>query len=111
MSARVCWLSQGEIMKSNTSFRFLRWLLITLSICSGGVLGFAQTKAAQPNKLSAHDQILKQNAPKKDWIKDPNQVMPMRQMTNAQRRAAAQRNHARRAKAEAQRKASASANQ
>jgi hypothetical protein len=76
----------------------------------GGVLGFAQTKAAQPNKPSAHDQVLKQFAPKKDWIKDPNKVMPMRQMTNTQRRAAAQRNQARRAKVEAQ-KLSTPANQ
>jgi hypothetical protein len=98
-------------MDVKTSLRFLRWLLITLSICLGGVLGFAQTKAAQPKQPSAHDQVLKQNAPKKDWIKDPNQVMPMRQMTNAQRQAAAQRNRARRAKAEAQRKVSAPANQ
>jgi hypothetical protein len=98
-------------MDIKTSLRFLRWLLITLSIGLGGVLGFAQTKAAQPNKLSAHDQVLKQNPPKKDWIKDPNKVMPMRQMTNAQRRAAAQRNQARRAKVEAQQKLSAPAKQ
>jgi|SRR6478736_4825020 len=97
-------------MDIKTSLRFLRWLLITLSICLGGVLGFAQTKPAQPNKPSAHDQVLKQHAPKKDWIKDPNQVMPMRQMTNAQRRAAAARNAQRRAAA-TQNRQNAPANQ
>jgi len=84
-------------MDINTSLRFLRWLLLALSIGSGGL--FAQSNTAQPNKPSAHDQVLKQNAPKKNWIKDPNQVMPMRQMTNAQRRAAATRNAQRRAAA------------
>jgi len=32
------------------------------------------------------------------WIKDPNSVMPMRKMTNAEGRAAAERNKARQSK-------------
>jgi hypothetical protein len=94
-------------MDVKTSFRFLRWLLVALAVCLGGVQGFAQTKAAQP-KPTTKEQVLKQHPPSKVWIKDPNTVMPMRQMTNAQRLAAAQRNKARRAKAEAQRRNGAS---
>ena len=37
-------------MEIKTSLRFLRWLLITLSICLGGVLGFAQTKVEPSTK-------------------------------------------------------------
>ncbi len=91
-------------MESNTSFRFLRWLLLAIAVCVGGIQGLAQTKTAPPSKTTAKEQVLKQHPPSKAWIKDPNAVMPMRQMTNAQRRAAAQRNQARRANAEAQRK-------
>jgi len=94
---------KGEIMESNTSFRFLRWLLLAIAVCVGGIQGLAQTKTAQ-SKPTTKEQVLKQHPPSKAWIKDPNTVMPMRQMTNAQRRAAAERNRARRAKADAQRK-------
>jgi hypothetical protein len=90
-------------MESNTSFRFLSWILLALAVCVGGIQGLAQTKAA-PSKPTAKEQVLKQHPPSKAWIKDPNTPMPMRQMTNAQRRAAAERSRARRAQAEAQRK-------
>jgi hypothetical protein len=86
------------------TFWFVRWLVLAIVVCVGGVQGLAQTKAAQPSKPPSKDQILKQHPPLKSWIKDPNTVMPMRQMTNAQRRAAAERARSRRAKAEAQRK-------
>jgi hypothetical protein len=94
---------KGEIMESNTSFRFLRWLLLAIAVCVGGIQGLAQTKTAQ-SKPTTKEQVLKQHPPSKAWIKDPNTVMPMRQMTNAQRRAAAERSRTRRTKAEAQRK-------
>jgi len=93
-------------MEIKTSFRFLRWLLLVVAVCVGGIQGLAQTKPAKASKPAVKDQILKQNPPKKSWIKDPNTVMPMRQMTNAERRAAAERSRARRAKAAAQRKLS-----
>jgi hypothetical protein len=94
-------------MDVKTSFRFLRWLLIALAVCLGGVQGFAQTKAAQTKKSPAPLQT--QSSPR--WIKDPNNVMPMRQMTKAERRAAAQRSQARRVKANAQRKQTAPSSQ
>jgi hypothetical protein len=90
---------KGEIMDSNTSFRLLRWLLLAIAVCVGGIQGLAQTKTAKP---TTKEQVLKQHPPSKAWIKDPNTVMPMRQMTNAQRRAAGERTRARRAKADAQ---------
>ncbi len=68
-----------------------RWLLLTGLLSWGAMLGFAQSKAA--NKL-VQPPIPAQSKTK--WIKDPNQLMPMRQMTTAQRRAAASRNAARR---------------
>ena len=85
-------------MESNTSFRFLHWIFLALTVCVGGIQGLAQTKAA-PSKPTAKEQVLKQHPPSKAWIKDPNKVMPMRQTTNAQRRAAATRNAQRRAAA------------
>ena len=79
--------------------RFLRWLLLAIAVCVGGIQGVAQTKPAQLSKPVVKDQVLKQNPPKKAWIKDPNTVMPMRQMTNKERRLAAERSRARRAQA------------
>src|SRR5215475_9538501 len=79
--------------------RFLRWLLLAVAVCVGGIQGLAQTKPAHLSKPAVKDQVLKQNPPKKSWIKDPNAVMPMRQMTNKERRLAAERSRARRAKA------------
>ena len=85
-------------------FGFVRWLLLAIAVCIGGIQGLAQNKTAPSPKPAVKDQILKQHPPSKAWIKDPNAVMPMRQMTNAQRRVAAERSRARRAKAESQRK-------
>ena len=79
-----------------------RWLLLVLCLLVGGLIS-AQTKA-QPGKPSNQPPTAAQSKTK--WIKDPNSVMPMRQMTNAQRRAAAERTRARRAKAEALRRQS-----
>ena len=86
-------------MEIKTFSRFLRWLLLAIAVCVGGIQGVAQTKPAQLSKSAVKDQVLKQNPQKKAWIKDPNQVMPMRQMTNKERRLAAERSRARRAKA------------
>ena len=71
-------------------------LLLAIVLFGPLVLG-AQTKsAAQSNsKPTAPAQSA---TAKHNWIKDPNSVMPMRQMTNAERRAAAERNKQRRAK-------------
>jgi hypothetical protein len=91
-------------MEIKTSFRFLRWLLLAVAVCVGGLQGMAQTKSAHFSKPAAKDQVLKQNPPKKAWIKDPSALMPMRQMTNAEHRLAAERSRARRAKAASQRK-------
>jgi hypothetical protein len=68
-----------------------RWLLLTGLLSWGAIMGFAQSKAGSK---AAQPPIPAQSKTK--WIKDPNSVMPMRQMTNTQRRAAAARNAARR---------------
>lgn len=89
-------------MNHKTSVGILRGLLLTGLICWGASLGLAQSKIVSPAPVQVQKQF--PPAPAHKWIKDPNQVMPMRQMTNAQRRAAAERNRTRRAKAEAQRR-------
>lgn len=91
-------------MDLKTSFGILRGLLIAGFLSWGASLGLAQTKAAQPARPPVQADRQAPQAPARTWIKDPNRVMPMRQMTNAQRRAAAERSRSRRAKAEAQRK-------
>lgn len=77
-------------------------LLLAIVLFGALTLGFAQTKnATQTNpKATAPAQSAPSATAKHNWIKDPNSVMPMRQMTNAQRRAAAERNKQRRAKAQ-----------
>lgn len=77
--------------------------LLLATILSGALtLGFAQTK--NPVHTTAKPTAPAQSAPSAaanhTWIKDPNSVMPMRQTTKAQRRAAAERNKARRSKAQ-----------
>ncbi len=68
-----------------------RWLFLTGLLSWGAMVGFAQSKASsKPGQPPIPAQS------KTKWIKDPNSVMPMRQMTNAQRRAAAARNAQRR---------------
>lgn len=91
-------------MNLKTCVGILRGLLLTGLICWGASLGLAQARTASPAQSQAQAQKQFPPAPAHKWIKDPNQVMPMRQMTNAQRRAAAERNRTRRAKAEAQRR-------
>jgi len=93
-------------MDLKTSFGILRWLLVLSMLVCG--IALAQNKASQPGKPSTQPPTAAQSKTK--WIKDPNSVMPMRQMTNAQRRAAAARNAQRRAAA-AQRRQNAPANQ
>ena len=82
------------------TFGFVRWLLLAIAVCVGGIQGLAQNKTAPSPKPAVKEQVLKQHPPSKAWIKDPNAVMPMRQMTNAQRRAAAERSRTRRAQAQ-----------
>jgi hypothetical protein len=83
-------------------------LLLAVGLSCGLSLGFAQTKSAPQTKPTAPSQTqVSIPAPKTSgWVKDPNSVMPMRKMTNAERRAAAERNKARRAKAAAQKQQS-----
>jgi hypothetical protein len=88
----------------------LRWLLVLCMLVGGLTLGTAQTKAAKSSKPIVQSPAAAQAAPDKVWFKDPNTIMPMRKMTNAERRAAAQRNKVRREKAEAQKKQKATAN-
>jgi hypothetical protein len=94
-------------MKTKKHFGLLRLLLAVALVAWGMIQGLAQTKAAPPTKPAQPPTVAQS---KTKWIKDPNSVMPMRQMTNAQRRAAATRNAARR-NAAAQKRRSVPANQ
>ena len=91
-------------MDLKTCVGILRGFLLTGLICWGASLGLAQAKPASSIQSPVQAQKKVPPAPAHKWIKDPNQVMPMRQMTNAQRRAAAERSRDRRAQAEAQRR-------
>jgi len=91
-------------MDFKRSVGVLRGLLLTGLICWGASLGLAQNKPVAVTQSSSQAQKQIPPAPAHKWIKDPNQVMPLRQMTSAQRRAAAERSRARRAKAEAQKR-------
>jgi hypothetical protein len=93
-------------MEIKTPFGMLRWLLIVSLLSWGAIQGLAQTRSAQATK-PAQPPTAAQNKTK--WIKDPNSVMPMRKMTNAERRRAATRNANR--QAVAQQKRSVPANQ
>ena len=77
-------------------------LLLVIVLFGALTLGYAQSKrAAQTNpKPTAPAQSVPSSTANHNWIKDPNSVMPMRQMTNTQRRAAAERNKQRRAQAQ-----------
>jgi hypothetical protein len=97
-------------MDIKTPLGILRWLLIVGLLSWGAIQCLAQTKAAQPTKPPAQLPTAAQTAPDKVWFKDPNSIMPMRKMTNAERRAAAERNKARREKADAQRRQKATTN-
>jgi hypothetical protein len=85
----------GEYMDLRTHLGILRWLLVLSMLVCG--IALAQNKAAQPSKPPAQPPTAAQSKTK--WIKDPNSVMPMRKMTNAERRAAAGRNAKRQAAA------------
>ncbi|MGC2196563.1 MAG: hypothetical protein WA628_17955 [Terriglobales bacterium] len=93
-------------MDFKTPLGILRWLLIVSLLSWGAIQGLAQTKAAQPAKPGQPPTAAQS---KTKWIKDPSSVMPMRKMTNAERRAAATRNANR--QAATQRKRSVPANQ
>jgi hypothetical protein len=83
------------------------WLLIPGLLLVGASQLGAQTKAVTPTQSAAQVKKVRPPAPSSIWVKDPNSVMPMRQMTNTQRKAAAERTKARRAKAEARRRSRA----
>ena len=82
-------------MDIKTPLGILRWLLVLSMLVCG--IALAQTQSAQPSKPAAQPPTAAQSKTK--WIKDPNRVMPMRKMTNAERRAAAARNAKRQATA------------
>jgi hypothetical protein len=76
--------------------------LLLATVLSGGVTpGFAQTNNAQQSKPTTPAQV--STPAGKGWVRDPNSVMPMRKMTNADHRAAAGRNKVRRQNAASQR--------
>lgn len=76
--------------------------LLLATVLSGGITpGFAQTNTAQPSKVTTPTQ--RSTAAGKGWVRDPNSVMPMRKMTNADHRAAAGRNKVRRQNAASRR--------
>jgi hypothetical protein len=75
--------------------------LLLATVLSGGLApGFAQTTTVQPSKATTPAQG---STPGKGWVRDPNSVMPMRKMTNAEHRAAAGRNKVRRQNAASRR--------
>jgi GH24 family phage-related lysozyme (muramidase) len=69
-------------------------LLLATVLSAGLAPGFAQTNTAQQTKPATPAQS--STTAGKGWVRDPNSVMPMRKMTNAEHRAAAQRNKVRR---------------
>ena len=76
--------------------------LLLATVLSGGLApGFAQTNTVQPSKTTASPQVTTPAG--KGWVRDPNSVMPMRKMTNAEHRAAAGRNKVRRQNAASRR--------
>ena len=92
----------------------IRLLLVVAAIAWGSILGVAQTKSSTVTKPKPQPQSQTAAPAQKDkvWIKDPaGRVMPMRQMTNADHRAAAERNKTRRAQHEARRRRATNANQ
>lgn len=104
-------------MDYKTYFVFLRWMLAVTLFCGTASLTWSQTKSAAPAKSPAQTQAQAQaqanaqNVPDKVWVKDPSKIMAMRQMTNAQRRAAAERGKARHAQAEARKRQQAKTSQ
>ena len=81
-------------MESNTSFRFLRWLLLAIAVCVGGIQGLAQTKTAQSKPTQPPT-----TAPVQRWHGGQRTIVDAAgrphvrhdRITYAQRKAAAQR--------------------
>jgi hypothetical protein len=69
-------------------------LLLATVLSGGATSGFAQTNTAQRSNPTTPAQAAPTAS--KGWVRDPNSVMPMRKMTNADHRAAAGRNKVRR---------------
>lgn len=106
-----------EHIKVMKHLGLLRLLIITVAIFWGVTEGIGQIPTSQAKTTpktpaaSPASQVASTPAQDKVWVKDPNSVMPTRRMTLAERRAAAQRNHDRKAKAEGQRKQTTRASQ
>ena len=88
----------------------LTLLLLIGSASWGANPATQQAKPATQTKPPGQSKVVLPPPKTKGWIKDPSQVMPMRSMTNAQRREAATRNAERRNAAARQRR-TAPANQ
>ena len=86
----------------------IRLLWVAAAVICGLNPSSAQTNTStgqtKPQAPATQSQNAAPSPQDKVWVKDPNSVMPMRKMTNAEHRAAAQRNRDRQAKADAQRK-------
>jgi hypothetical protein len=104
-------------MDNKTYFVFLRWMLAVTLFCGAASLTWSQAKSAAPAKSPAQTQAQAQaqanaqNVPDKVWVKDPSKIMAMRQMTNVQRRDAAERGKVRHAQAEARKRQQAKTSQ
>jgi hypothetical protein len=81
-------------MQIRQIFGLLSPLLLATVLSAGLAPGFAQTNTAQRTAPTTPAQA--STTAGKGWVRDPNSVMPMRKMTNAEHRAAAQRNKVRR---------------
>ena len=81
-------------METRKLFGLLSPLLLATVLSGVFTPGFAQTNTAQQTKPTTPAQT--STTAGKVWVRDPNSVMPMRKMTNAERRAAAGRNKVRR---------------
>ena len=78
-----------------------RRLILTLflligSVCWGSGSQPSQAKPATQGKPPAQSKVTLPPPKTQGWIKDPNQVMPMRTMKHSERRKAATRNAERR---------------
>ena len=91
-------------MHTNKNCGLISPLLLAAVLCGPLTLGGAQTNPAPQSKPKASAPAPNSAVPDKVWVKDPNSIMPMRKMTNAEHRAAAERNKTRQQNAEARRK-------
>lgn len=90
-------------MLRRTYLGFISPLLLATVLSGGFTPGFAQTNTAQRSKPATSATVSAPTTAGKGWVRDPNSVMPMRKMTNADHRAAAERNKVRRQNAATQR--------